>query len=70
MQDPVPVSQFTDLFEQKYSINESDTAGKRWHSLKTALTTFGRKKAKSSDWFEPKFKLLRIKTIGTLFQLA
>ena len=29
IQDPVLVSQFTDLFEKEYSINESDPADKR-----------------------------------------
>ncbi|XP_047490986.1 uncharacterized protein LOC125040474 [Penaeus chinensis] len=63
MQDPVLVSQFTNLFEKEYSIIESDQAEKRWQSLKSAmhscaLATFGRKKNKSSDWFETKSKIL------------
>ncbi|XP_047490815.1 uncharacterized protein LOC125040304 [Penaeus chinensis] len=63
MQDPVLVSQFTNLFEKEYSIIESDQAEKRWQSLKSAmhscaLATFGRKKTKSSDWFETKSKIL------------
>ena len=63
MQDPVLVSQFTDLFEKEYSTNESDPAEKRWQSLKSAmhscaLATFGKKKTKSSDWFEAKSKIL------------
>ncbi|XP_047482493.1 uncharacterized protein LOC125034636 [Penaeus chinensis] len=63
MQDPVLVSQFTNLFEKEYSIIESDPAEKRWQSLKSAmhscaLATFGRNKTKSSDWFETKSKIL------------
>ncbi|XP_047472864.1 uncharacterized protein LOC125027771 [Penaeus chinensis] len=63
MQDPVLVSQFTNLFEKEYSIIESNPAEKRWQSLKSAmhscaLATFGRKKTKSSDWFETKSKIL------------
>ena len=65
MQDPVLVSQFTDLFEKEYA-PESDelvSADKCWQSLKAAmhkyaLATFGRKNTKSSDWFEAKSKLL------------
>ena len=48
MQDPVLVSQFTDLFEKEYApeTDGSDSAEKRWQSLKTAmhscaLATFG-----------------------------
>ena len=63
MQDPVLVSQFTDLFEEKYSVIESDSAEKRWQTLKDAmhscaLATFGRKKTKSTDWFEAKSAVL------------
>ncbi|XP_047500203.1 uncharacterized protein LOC125046469 [Penaeus chinensis] len=49
MQDPVLVSQFTNLFEKEHSIIESDPAEKRWQSLKSL---------KSSDWFETKSKIL------------
>ena len=63
MQDPVLVSQFADLFEKEHSTIESGSADKRWQSLKKAmhscaLATFGRKKAKSTDWFEAKSKEL------------
>ena len=65
MQDPVLVSQFTDLFEKEYApeTDGSDSAEKRWQSLKTAmhscaLATFGKKNTKSSDWFEAKSKEL------------
>ena len=65
MQDPVLVSQFTDLFEKEYApeSDESVSADKCWQSLKAAmhkcaLATFGRKNTKSSDWFEAKSKLL------------
>ena len=63
MQDPELVAQFTNLFEEKYSPLESDSAERRWEVLKTAmhscaLATFGRKKTKSADWFEAKSKEL------------
>ena len=51
MQDPVLVSQFTDLFEKDYSVVESNKTWKRWQSLKIAmhrctLLIFGKKKGK------------------------
>ena len=52
MQDPELVAQFTNLFEEKYSPLESDSAERRWEVLKTAmhscaLATFGKKKQPS-----------------------
>ena len=63
MQNPALVSQFADLFEKEYSVTESDPAEERWKRLKStihscALATFGRKKNKSSDWFEAKAEIL------------
>lgn len=66
MQDPVLISQFGKTFEcelGKMKSSNPGTADQDWQSLKeamhsAALTTFGRKKPKTCDWFESKSKEL------------
>ena len=63
MQDPELLTQFANLFGEEYSATEAATGDAQWQSLKStmhkcALATFGRKKAKSSDWFDAKSKTL------------
>ena len=54
------IEQFSAVFEEKVSaMKHTETATERWTDLcnimhDTALTTFGRKMAKSEDWFDAK----------------